>query len=331
MKINFSSRETRLGLFVVFVTVGFVSYAFWGQPSGMNALTEFFYLLALAQLWNLLAGYAGLVSVGQQAWLGIGGYAMLILADDFGVPLWAAVVLAGVVAAIVSLPTAKLLFRLKGGYFAIGTWVMAEVFHLWISGNTDWSGGGLGRSLQAARLIQPPHLRISMVYIAAVVIGIGAVMLVYYLMRSRTGLGLTAIRDSEAGAQNLGVDTNRLKLVVYMIAAAGTAIVGAIIYLSLLNIIPKAAFSVNWTAYMLFIVVIGGIGTLEGPIIGTVIFFVIRQYLSDYGEWSFILLGSIAVSVMLFAPKGLWGLLRGSLQTEFFPIRRRLPPELMNE
>jgi branched-chain amino acid transport system permease protein len=323
--------ERRVAIVGGAIAIGFMSFAVWGDARTMNAFTEFFYLLALGQLWNLLAGYAGLVSVGQQAWIGIGGYAMLILADDFNVPLILAVVLAGVAAALLSYPAAKLLFRLRGGYFAIGTWVVSEVFYLLLAGSTRWSGGGLGRSLQAARVIQPPAMRITIVYVLAVIIAIGSVVLVYYLMRSRLGLGLTAIRDSESGAANLGVNVGSLKLFVYVVCAAGTAIVGALIYLNALNIVPKAAFSVNWTAYMIFIVVIGGIGTVEGPIIGTIVFFLIRQFLSDFGEWSFIILGSIAVTTMLLAPKGIWGLIRGRFQAELFPIRRRLPEALMRK
>ena len=87
----------------------------------MNTLTEFFYLLAIAQLWNLLAGYAGLVSVGQQAWIGLGGYALLVSTDDIGMPVYAGLLVAGLVAGLFAIPTALLGFRLRGGYFAIGT------------------------------------------------------------------------------------------------------------------------------------------------------------------------------------------------------------------
>lgn len=319
--------ERRIAVIGFLVAGVLISMASWGEIRTMSLLIEFFYLLALSQLWNLLAGYAGLVSVGQQAWIGIGGYALLIMADDFGIPLGLAFLLVGVVAALLSYPAAKLLFRLRGGYYAIGTWVVSEVFYLLISGSTSWSGGGLGRSLQAARVIQPPALRITLVYVVAVALAIGSIALVYYLMRSRLGLGLTAIRDSESGAASLGVNVNKLKLFVYVVCAAGTAIVGALIYLNALNIIPKAAFSVNWTAYMIFMVVIGGIGTIEGPIFGTIVFFLLRQYLSDFGEWSLIILGCAAVVIMLVAPQGLWGLIRGRSQMELFPVRRKLSPD----
>jgi branched-chain amino acid transport system permease protein len=272
-------------------------------------------------MWNLLAGYAGLVSVGQQAWIGLGGYALIVLADDLGMNMFVAVLLAGLIPLVLSLPSAFLLFRLDGGYFAIGTWVVAEVFRLLVSSSTDWLKGGSGRTLNAARLVDRAT-REDLTYFLAVFIGVGSVLLVYYLARSKIGLGLSAIRDSERAAASLGVHTTRIKLIVFVISASVTGIAGALIYLNVLRIIPSAAFSVQWTAYMIFIVVIGGIGTIEGPIIGVIIFSFIRENLSNFGEWSFILLGGIAVVMMLIAPQGIWGMLRNRFNLELFPAYR---------
>lgn len=289
----------------------------------LRTLVELMYLLALAQMWNLLAGYAGLVSVGQQAWIGLGGYALIVFADDLGVSPFLAVLLGGVVAAIFAVPSYALLLRLRGGYFAIGTWVVAEVFRLLIASNTGWLRGGLGRSLQSAGLIDRA-LRQDLTYWLALGIGLGSIALIYTLMRSRMGLGLVAIRDSESAASSLGVNTQRIKWLVFVIAAFGAGVTGGLIYLSLLRVTPDAAFSPQWTAFMIFIVVIGGIGTIEGPILGTLVFFVLREYLADFGGWSWILLGLVAVLVMLFAPEGLWGLIHKRFHLEIFPVSRRL-------
>jgi branched-chain amino acid transport system permease protein len=302
----------------------------WARSGTMRTIVEFMYLLALAQMWNLLAGYAGLVSVGQQGWVGLGGYALLVLADDMGINLFVAVFLAGLVALILAWPTALLVFRLRGGYFAIGTWVVAEVFQLLVASSTEWLQGGSGRSLRAAGEMARAT-RENGTYLIANFIGLGSIALVYYWMRSKTGLGLTAIRDSEVAAGSLGINTYRLKLAIFLLCAFGTGVVGGLIYLTVINVRPAAAFSVQWTAFMIFIVVIGGIGTIEGPIIGTIIFFIIREYLSNFGEWSFILLGGIAVVMMLFAPQGVWGLIRQRFDLELFPIRRRLPAHLLEK
>jgi branched-chain amino acid transport system permease protein len=293
-------------------------------------------------MWNLMAGYAGLVSVGQQAWIGLGGYALIVLADDLGVNPFLAVFVAGLIPFVLSFPVATLVFRLRGGYFAIGTWVVAEVFRLLVSSSTDWLKGGSGRTLNAvAPRFMERATRENLTYLLAVLVGVGAVLLVYTLMRSRIGLGLAATRDSERGAASLGVNTTRIKLLVFAISAAVTGITGALIYLNLLNIRPNAAFSVQWTAFMIFIVVIGGIGTVEGPIIGVILFTLVRENLATFlqeslqlanaGEWSIILLGAIAVLMMLVAPQGIWGLLRQRFGWEIFPAHRLMPTPLSED
>ncbi|MFN8459093.1 MAG: branched-chain amino acid ABC transporter permease [Anaerolineae bacterium] len=321
------SPERRLAIIAAFFLVSAFTVPLWADSGLMRTLIEFIYLLALAQMWNLLAGYAGMVSIGQQAWIGLGGYAMIVLADDLGLNVFVAVFLAGLVAMLFALPTAVLVFRLRAGYFAIGTWVIAEVFRLLVASSTGWLQGESGRTL-AAFADMGRNTREIWTYLIALVIGFGSIALVYYLMRSKLGLGLTATRDSEAAAGSVGIDTYRLKLMVFLLSAFGTGVVGALIYLTVLNIRPSAAFSVQWTAFMIFIVVIGGIGTMEGPIIGAIIFFVIREYLSNFGEWSFIFLGVIAIVIMLFMPQGVWGLLHRRFGLELFPVRRRLPPRL---
>jgi branched-chain amino acid transport system permease protein len=317
-----SARALALGS--VFLLAALFSLPWWGAPGQMRTLVEFICFLALAQMWNLLVGYGGMVSFGQQAWIGLGGYTLIVLADDLHVNMFLAVLVGGVVAALVALPTAALAFRLRGGYFAVGMWVIAEVFRLVVASSTGWLKGGLGRSLTTAGLMARP-LREQYTYWLAVVIGAGAVALVYYLMRSRVGLGLTAIRDSETAAMSVGVKITRIKLLVFVVSAFGTGVVGGLIYLNALRITPQASFSIQWAAFMAFIVVIGGLGTIEGPIIGTMVFFTLRQYLSSFGPWSIILLGGSAVIMMLVAPEGLWGVLHRRFGLELFPVRRRLP------
>jgi branched-chain amino acid transport system permease protein len=288
----------------------------------MRMVVEFIALLVLAQMWNLLAGYAGLVSIGQQAYVGLGGYALIVLADDLGVNPFLAVPLAGLVATAFALPTAMVVFRFRGGYFGVGTWAVAEVFRLLVA-NTDALGRGTGRTLKAVFPLARETREIG-TYALAVAIGLTALAAVYGYLRSRQGLGLMAIRDSEPASESLGIDVFRTKLTVYLIAAFGTGVTGALIYLNLLRISPDAAFSINWTAYTIFIVVIGGLGTLEGPIVGTLLFFLLREVLSDHGAWYMILLGLLAVVAMLRFPQGLWGLVAERWDLRFFPVQRRV-------
>ncbi|MYA88696.1 MAG: branched-chain amino acid ABC transporter permease, partial [Boseongicola sp. SB0662_bin_57] len=248
----------------------------WAGRADMRLMGEIYLYLSLACLWNLMAGYAGLVSVGQQAYVGFGGYMLFALTVFGGLHPVAAIATAGGLAAVVSVPVATLIFRLKGAYFAIGTWVVAEVFRLSFA-QVSALGGGSGSSLPVGivrSLSSSRSGREALSYWLALGAAVLVIGTVYLFLRSRRGLALTAIRDSEAAASGLGIDIWRTKLEVYVVTSALTAVIGGLIFLQKLRISPDAAFSVNdWTAFVIFIVVIGGIGTLEGPIIGTLVFF----------------------------------------------------------
>jgi branched-chain amino acid transport system permease protein len=324
-RVACTTRASRAGLVAAaLVLVALVGLPAWGSASTMRVLVEFIALLGLAQMWNLLAGYAGLVSIGQQAYVGLGGYALIVLADDLGANPFLAVPLAGLVTAALALPTAALVFRFRGGYFAVGTWAIAEVCRLLIA-NAPALGRGSGRTLKAVFPLARESREVT-TYLLALAIGVATLIAVYLVLRSRYGLGLMAIRDSEPGSETLGIDVFRTKVAVYVGVGFGTGVTGALIYLNLLRISPDAAFSINWTAYPIFIVVIGGLGTLEGPLVGTALFFLVREGLSDYGAWYMILLGTLAVGVMLVYPRGLWGLVASRWDVHFFPVQRRVRP-----
>jgi branched-chain amino acid transport system permease protein len=318
-----TTRAGRIGAVAAVLLVAALVVLPWAGDAGlMRVVIELIALLVLAQMWNLLAGYAGLVSIGQQAYVGVGGYALIVLADDLGVNPFVAVPLAGLVGVAVALPTAALVFRFRDAYFAVGTWAVAEVYRLLIA-NTPALGRGTGRTLKAVFPLAR-ETRELVTYAIAVAIGVAALVAVYLYLRSRFGLGLMAVRDSEPASESLGVDVYRTKLAVYLVAAFGTGTTGALIYLNLLRISPDAAFSINWTAYTIFSVVIGGLGTLEGPIVGTLVFFLLRELLADYGSWYMILLGMLAVLTMMRYPQGLWGLLAERWDVRLFPMQRRV-------
>ena len=295
-------------------------------------------MLTLAQIWNLLAGYGGLVSVGQQAFVGIGAYAMFAGVILLGWNPVAAILLGGFAALALAVPTAFFAFRLQGAYFAIGTWVIAEVTRLLIA---QWKalGGGTGTSLpreatsnimgtdaiRALFGVREAAARDILAYWLALALVVVVTGCIYWLLRSRLGLALAAVRDNVEAAQSVGVDVGRLKWAVFLIAAAATGLTGALIFVQTARISPEAAFAVtDWTAYVIFIVVIGGIGTIEGPIVGVLVFFALRSALADYGSWYLMTLGLAAIAVMLFAPKGLWGLISARTGLHLFPVRRRL-------
>jgi branched-chain amino acid transport system permease protein len=327
MRVVFGDRSSHIGLAVCALVVAALAAApLWAGRDDLQLLSEIFAYVALASLWNLLAGYAGLVSVGQQAYVGLGAYLLFAFAILGGMsPLWA-IPLAGGIAGLVAIPIAGLVFRLRGHYFAIGTWIVAEVFRLTAS-QVSLLGGGSGTSLPASIIIAiapTRQLRDFTEYWIALALVL-AILAAIVLLRSRYGLALKAIRDSEIAARCSGIDVTRVKLLVYIVTACGTAMVGALIFLQKLRISPDAAFSVNdWTAFVIFITVIGGIGRIEGPIVGTLVFFLLRQTLADLGTLYLMMLGLVAIVVMLAAPKGIWGLIVARFGFSVFPLERRV-------
>ena len=295
-------------------------------------------MLALAQLWNLLAGYGGMVSVGQQAFVGIGAYAMFAGVILMGIDPIPSILIAGVAAMVLAVPIAFFSFRLEGAYFAIGTWVLAEVVRLFVA---QWKalGGGTGTSLPRTATkemwfvdaikglfgVKTSAARDILAYWLALLLVVLIIGGIYWLLRTRRGLALAAVRDNIQAARSVGVDARKIKWQVFLATAFGTGLVGGLIYVQKARISPDAAFSItDWTAYVIFIVVIGGIGTIEGPILGALVFFALQAALADYGSWYLMILGGIGIAVMLFAPRGLWGLINEKTGIELFPIRRFL-------
>lgn len=316
------SRASRIGAWCAAgLIVLAASLPFWGDSAWLREFNEIACYLIFAMMWNLLAGYGGMVSIGQQAFFGFGGYALVILANNAGVNPFVAVPLSALAAACVAWPVSKIAFRLQGGYFAIGTWVIAEVFRLSFA-NVSAIGGGSGTSLVALKGIAK-STRESLTYWMTLAAVIGAVALIYGLLRSRQGLALLAIRDSERAAASQGIDVARTKLAVYLLAALGTGLAGALYFLGNLRISPDAAFSVNWTAFCIFLVLIGGIGTIEGPILGAVIFYALNKLFSDYGTWYLVGLGLLAVLITIYFPRGLWGWFSAKTGVRLFPVQRR--------
>lgn len=290
---------------------------------GLQLTTEFLTLLVLALMWNLLAGYADIVTVGQHAFVGIGAYAffgLLVLAEF---DPYLSVLLAGGVALAFAVPVMAIIFRLRAGYLAVGSWVVAETLML-AAGKLSVFGGGSGVSVPVAAVKRFGAVtvdRYTNVYWLAFALAALALLSTWYLMRSRIGVGLTAMRDSEEGAASVGVNLHRERILCFLWTAPFLGIAGAIITMQKLRVAPPASFSIiDWTVYIILIVVIGGIGSFEGPIIGTVVFFLLREFLADLGVWNLIILGAVAIGVVLLEPKGIWGILRRVVAGDLIPV-----------
>jgi ABC-type branched-subunit amino acid transport system permease subunit len=303
-----------VALIVVVVLALFPYIVYSGTTS---ILVQAFIVLTLASMWNLLAGYAGLVSVGQQAFVGLGAYFVLILALH-GTSPFAALPVAAVASGVAALLMWWLVSRLRSGYFSIATWVLAATVMLIIERFSEF-GGGTGMPLPGFAGANPTLLT-AYTYWAGLAVTVLAMLSVYLLLRSRLGLVLTAIRDDETAARSVGARVGSARLLVFVVAGIGCGAAGAVLAISQLQVQPSADFTVQWTAEMAFATIIGGLGTIEGPIIGTVVYMVLQQTLQSFNAWYLIILGAVAVIVALFARRGLWGLADGYLHLRLFPV-----------
>ena len=319
-------RQTTSGVVALVVSAGILaaiaSMSRWASPGLIRDMVELSCYIAVAQMWNLLAGYAGLVSVGQQAFIGVAGYMMFVLAQQWGVNPFLAVLLAMVAPAILAVPTYALLRRLEGPYFAIGTWVVSEVLRLATTA-FPYVNGGAGMSLRVMTGYRAADraLGVSLLCALMLLVTVGGS---YLLLRSRYGLALTAIRDNPLAAASQGVNVGRVRFLIWVAAAIGTGLAGAIYFMAQLRITPPSAFNPNWANISIFIVMVGGLGSLEGVLIGALVYFVAERCFAQYGAVYLVVLGLLTVVMALFARGGLWGLLCRVVDAPWFPTRRRL-------
>jgi branched-chain amino acid transport system permease protein len=268
----------------------------------------FFIYLAMANMWNLLAGYSGLISLCPAAFIGLAGYTMTIM-TWLGLPYYAGIIPGAIAAALfaglISIPV----FRMKGIYFAIGTLVVPEilrfVFLLWRPVGSVLYGRGAGYSVKGVT-----EVSMSEVYWMAVAIGFISIFLMRYILRSKLGTGLAAIRDNDSTAASSGINVFGLKLTSFIIAAFITGLAGAIFYVYQGYIEPMSAFGIRWLIVIMLATVIGGEGTEDGPILGTIIVVFLYFLLARYAEISLLIQGIILVGIMLLAPQGIMGSLR---------------------
>jgi branched-chain amino acid transport system permease protein len=287
----------------------------------IDKLTILFIYVILAAMWNALAGYGGLISVGQQAFFGLGAYAAVRLAN-LGLNPFLSLFAGAILVGVVSLPISTFMLRLKASEFAIGMWVIAELAHLLvnldglINGETGTSFIELNRYDAAIR-----HM---LIYWSALAAMVGLLGIVFLLLRSRAGVSIQAIRDNEDAAASIGVRVLITKRIVFVLAAAGAAAAGALWVATAITFQPETYFSVQWTAYMIFMVLVGGIGTFEGAIVGAVIFFLIETWFGAMGVWYLIGLGATALIFALFLPRGIWGSLEDRFGVRLLPVGYRL-------
>jgi branched-chain amino acid transport system permease protein len=287
----------------------------------VDKLTTLFIYVILAAMWNALAGYGGLVSVGQQAFFGLGAYAAVRLADA-GVAVYLSLFMAAALVGFLSLPISALMLRLRAGEFAIGMWVVAEVAHLLV--NLDnLVQGETGTSLIALNAYTT-DMRRALTYWSALGALIILLGFLFLLLRSRVGIAIQAIRDNEEAAASIGVHVVATKRIIFVLTATGAAMAGALWLATTISFQPKTYFSVQWSAYMIFMALVGGLGTFEGAILGAVIFFLMEACFGGAGVWYLVGLGATALLFSMFLPRGIWGSLEDRFGIRLLPVGYQL-------
>jgi branched-chain amino acid transport system permease protein len=316
------TRSSRLALGAMAAVLVFLALAPAVLGAGaIDRITALFIYVILGAMWNALAGFGGLVSVGQQVFFGLGAYFTVRLADA-GLNPFVSIFVAAIVTGALSVPLSWFMLRLKGGEFAIGMWVVAELAHLLV--NLDWLiQGETGTSLISLNVYDSGTRRAAIYWIelASMAVLLGAL---YVMMRSRAGAAMQAIRDNEDAATSVGVRVTATKRLLFVLAAFGIAVAGGLWLATATTFQPKTYFSVQWTAYMIFMVLVGGIGKFEGAILGAIVFFAIETFFGGTGVWYLVGLGATAVLFSLYLPHGLWGEIERRFDLQLLPVGYRL-------
>lgn len=317
--MNQTEKKKVIKLIILVVVLAFlVGAPFVASTYVISILTLILVYMTMGQMWNLMGGYAGLLSLGMQAFIGIGGYCLTIFSVQYGMNVYLSILVGGVIAAVFGLVVSPALFKMSGVYFAIGSWVIAEALIIIFS---NWGFVGYAKNWGISSVYSISKVQI---YYTAVVLGVGAVALVFGLLRSKTGLALMAMRDNVGAAETMGVQLYKTKITCYLVACFVTGIAGGVMYMVQAYIKPDTGFSINWTIAMTFMVIIGGIGTMEGPIVGAILYVLLTQYLYNFPGMSMIILGLIAIVVILIAPKGIMGTLYDKTGFEILSPRRSM-------
>lgn len=260
---------------------------------------------ALGLAWNLVGGFAGQLSLGHAAFFGIGAYALPLYHDKLGIPLPLTLVLLIVTAVAAAAVIGRVAFRLRGPYFALATIAFAEVLRLSAKNLDNLTGGDVGLQVPA---LFGPTAPIQAFYISAVLLTAAAFTTTALIVRSRFGYQLQAVREDEDTARACGIDAARVKLHAFMISAAFTAIGGALYMSQIASVVPDSAFAIDLSERPAIDAMLGGAGTLTGPIVGAILIETAQELFKNWFHEAFQLIyGVLFVLVVLFLPDGIVG------------------------
>ena len=296
-KHRFGVGSLLLALLCVFLYAAGLTRMF--SSNVMRYLLQIFLYISLGEAWNLLGGFAGMTSLGQQLYVGLAGYSVAVVTSLWRLPFFLGILLGVIVSMIVAALLSPVFFRMKGMYFAIATWIAAEAAQKIF---LDWKFVGQGAGMTIRIVPYPDVFRL---YVMGLTLCIAVLVLLSKLLRSKMGLGLMAMRDHPTAASTIGVNLFRTRFMVYEISVVLTALTGAVFFINKGVIYPESGFSISWTVSAVFIGIIGGTGTVEGPVIGAVIYVLLQEFLAHYPGWSNIMLGVTTILVICFMPGGI--------------------------
>ncbi|OHV57571.1 hypothetical protein BCD48_42825 [Pseudofrankia sp. BMG5.36] len=272
----------------------------------LDVATTLLAFVALAQGWNVLAGYGGQFSLGVSAFVGTGAYAAGLSQLHLSLAYPVAMVVAGGCGGLLALVLAWPLLRLRGDYFTIGTLAAALALQAWVI-NWSFAGGSTGISLPLQSTPGP----VAVFRLACVVAGL-ALATTFYVARSHFGLRLKAVRDHEAAAIGLGVSAFGHRLAALVISGVLGGLVGGVVAMQQVSFEPVGMLGLGWTVNALLMTIVGGIGTLVGPVVGTVVvYYFLTKQLAGFQSLSIVIEGVLLIGVVRFAPRGLWPLITG--------------------
>ena len=273
---------------------------------GLHVLTSALYYTILAASWNLLAGFTGRFSLAHQAFSAIGAYTSGLLATSFDLSLWLSIPAGVAAATLTGLVLGRLVLRMRAIYLAIATWAFAETVHILLTAGYEITRGELGLTVPPIFADMSPRSY----YFLFAFLTIASVLAMYGLVRSPLGLFMRAIKDDELRAESLGVDTTRIKIMVFAVSSGFAGLAGAVYGHYIVVLSPQIA-DFSEMAKLIVMVVVGGFGSFAGPLTGAAPVTILNAFLAKYGEWDMVIFALIVIIFMRANTGGLAGLASG--------------------
>jgi branched-chain amino acid transport system permease protein len=307
------------GLIVVLAALALQSQLYTGQE---NTISGVFMFVVLAQSWNLIGGYTGYACFGQVVFFGLGGYTTAALITHAHMPFWPAMLCSAVVAGVFAVLAGLLLLPLKGHYFAVATLAVAEGMREIVTNVPSLTGGGAGITIPSVGRNAPTaYLGNDGFYLLFLGLAVFSVIVVGLIARGKLGFALRAIHQDEDAAASLGINTTVVKVLAFAIAGMLAGLAGSVYAFQQVTIFPERLFDVNFTVLMVIMVVIGGSGTVIGPVLGAVGLQLLSEYLRvHYPDIHNLILGAIIVVAVILLPEGLVSFVQTSLREKHLSL-----------